>query len=97
MQYSIPNEYSLRCTTSQAVEHVKTKRPPIQSPSSGGIAVVGSYGVSEGYEVQISKNEEEYEYADEDEFWEPASMEDELKCQLERVLEIPVINQDDLE
>ena len=40
---------------------------------------------------------EEYEYADEEEFWEPASQEHELKTQLEKLLEIPVIREGSLE
>ena len=40
---------------------------------------------------------DEYDYADEKEFWEPASQEKELKMQVEKLIEIPVIERDALQ
>ena len=40
---------------------------------------------------------DEYDYANEEEFWEPASQEKELKMQVEKLTEVPVINRDALE
>ena len=40
---------------------------------------------------------DEYDYANEKEFWEPASQEKELKMQVEKLTEIPVINNEDLQ
>ena len=79
----------------------QTRAQPIEIPLSGEVAVASSYSTSyrsEGYEVQNNDedHQQEYEYADEDEFWEPASMEDELKCQLE-TLQMPIIKKEDLE
>ena len=39
---------------------------------------------------------EEYEYANEEEFWEPASQEKELKMQVEKLTGVPVINREAL-
>ena len=40
---------------------------------------------------------DEYDYANEEEFWEPASQEKELKMQVEKLTEVPVINRDALQ
>ena len=40
---------------------------------------------------------DEYEYANEVEFWEPASQEKELKMQVEKLIDVPVINKDALQ
>ena len=40
---------------------------------------------------------DEYEYANEVEFWEPASQEKELKMQVEKLIDVPVINRDTLQ
>ena len=76
------------------------QRPPLCRPITASNAIAFYDG---GYEKESSvigennKNDEEYEYADEQEFWEPASRETELKLQLQKVLEIPVVRQDELQ
>ena len=106
LQYSIPNDYSLSVGISRNPHKVKTistaQSQPVQIPQNSDevAATAGGYGVScstDGYEVQNDDDDnDEHEYSDEDEYWEPASMEDELKRQLETILQIPVINRDDL-
>lgn len=54
--------------------------------------------ISQNYEVDSHDNERrEYEYADEEEFWEPASQEQELKIQLGNILQIPIIKEEHLQ
>lgn len=102
LQYSIPNEYALVYSTIQHHQEVSTanrskRRPPRRQPISATNVIAIDDG---GYEIDgslLSKDNAEYEYADEQEFWEPASRETELKLQLEKVLEIPVVSQDELQ
>ena len=51
--------------------------------------------VDENY-CESGKNVGE-EYANEEDYWEPASREEELKMQVEKLTEVPVINNEALE
>ena len=99
MQHSIPNDYSLIQSTSNNHQKVTTytsieQRPPIATPANSETTLDnGSYAYSF---VKDEASDGEYDYAGEEEFWEPASQERELKLQLEKVLEIPVIKGEDL-
>ena len=53
--------------------------------------------VDESYCKPVESVGDEYDYANEEEFWEPASQEKELKMQVEKLTEIPVINNEALQ
>lgn len=54
-------------------------------------------GECDGKEETTTRNMDEYDYTDEEEFWKPASQEAELKLQLDKILKITLIEENALE
>ena len=56
------------------------------------------YELGSSVDENYGKNiDDEYHYANEEDYWEPASREEELKMQVEKLTEVPVINNEALE
>ena len=99
LQDSVPNTYTLeQSTNSRAEATLKKGQSKMCSAANDD---TDNYGVDGSVDENYCKPGEtigdEYDYADEKEFWEPASQEKELKMQVEKLTEIPVIKRDSLQ
>ena len=102
LQDSIPNTYTLECTTDHHMhegaqtttlkdkEQSATPSPVTTNHEHDGSEEESHLPETKNYPRGVNRQEEmdEYDYANEEEFWKPASQEKELKMQLS---EIPVI------
>ena len=99
LQDSVPNVYSLEHRTNSNAQVTLSKGETGISPN--GKDLTYDYEMDGSVDKNYSKPGEtigdEYDYANEKEFWEPASQEKELKMQVEKLTEIPVINNKDLQ
>ena len=101
LQHSIPNEYRSSINHSKGVSAKKT--PNVSHNSE---AIDCDTNDNDHYD-KPDQNEnimegtigdiEEYEYADQEEYWEPASQERELKLQLTKLIGTSAIKQEALE
>ena len=99
LQDSVPNTYSLELGSNSSAQTIQGET---------GISPTGK-DLTDNYELDGSVDDncsnckpgetvgDEYDYANEKEFWEPASQEKELKMQVEKLTEVPVINNDALQ
>ena len=100
LQDSVPNTYSLEHTAnSRATSTVNKGQSAVRSGTNedndDGYELDGD--VDENYSKPGESFDDEYDYADEKEFWEPASQESELVMQVEKLTEIPVVKRDELQ
>ena len=90
--------YTLERNTNQSVPNTRDQ----SGVSAAGNEATDNYEYDDciekdGLTTRNTQENEEYEYTNEEEFWEPASQEKELKMQVEKLTEIPVINSDSLQ
>lgn len=99
LQDSVPNTYTLEQSTNPRAEATlnkgQSKMHSATNDDTDNYKLDGS--VDENYCKPGETIDDEYDYADEKEFWEPASQEKELKMQVEKLTEIPVIKRDSLQ
>ena len=101
LQDSVPNVYSLELRSNSNAQVTQSKGEIGNSPIIG-------IDLTDNYELDGSIHEnhsnckpgetigDEYDYANEKEFWEPASQEKELMMQVQKLTEIPMINNEAL-
>lgn len=103
LQLSVPNVYSKSVNSSQNTVEAFEANDRVKIAVTSETTDVGNYETdcslddSIRKKVEMTRNIDEYDYTDEEEFWEPASQETELKLQLDKILKLPIIQKEEME
>ena len=96
LQDSVPNVYSMEVRTNSGTQTTLNRGDTGVSTTSKSLS--DQYELDGSVDENYGKNiNDEDHYANEEDYWEPASREEELKMQVEKLTEVPVINNEALE